>query len=430
MGKSTKVFLVLLRIVVGWHFMYEGLWKLNTDDAGQQYLTSRYFLQTATARLRDDLDGSAGSTEPAAAEARIDKWNDDIVAHFKGQNNALNAVQMKDLASICDEMKQRARDRWRLEDNGPIVPIDWANVHEQILKITDKPGDRFTALEYLQGSTGPLRPLFRAMVPDIEGLERLTTRSAQLRLDDRYSELLDHYGSFTNDQKLKLAAARDQLKKSIAATIADPAFQTRIADYKYGLERVREYERDARQPFSKERREAYRSRLDVIGAELLAFVNEPLVELTRQAQAIATTEQLERGPAPPPRTQTWLIDWVVKWGLTLIGFALIAGLFSQWVAAAAAAQLAMFYFAAPPLPGLPAATMGGHFLYIDRNFIEMIAALLLVTVPSGKWAGLDAWLDYFVVARLRAKRAHATEPAVPESPVPQEPASKPASAEA
>jgi uncharacterized membrane protein YphA (DoxX/SURF4 family) len=145
---------------------------------------------------------------------------------------------------------------------------------------------------------------------------------------------------------------------------------------------------------------------------LLAFVNEPMVELTRQAQTVATADQLNEGPAPRPRGQTWFIDWAVKWGLVAMGLGLILGLFSQVAAAAAALQLAMFYFAAPPLPGLPAATMGGHFNYIDRNLIEMIAALLLVTVPSGKWAGLDAWLDLWVYPRLCRK-----QPAPVEAPV-------------
>jgi hypothetical protein len=46
--------------------------------------------------------------------------------------------------------------------------------------------------------------------------------------------------------------------------------------------------------------------------------------------------------------------------------------------------------------------MGGHFLYIDRNLIEMIAAALLVTVPAGTWAGLDALL-YRCFSHLRVR---------------------------
>ena len=68
------------------------------------------------------------------------------------------------------------------------------------------------------------------------------------------------------------------------------------------------------------------------------------------------------------------------------------GLLTPWAAAAAAVQLAMFYFASPPWPGLPAATLAGHYLYIDRNLIELIAAGVIATTGTGRWAGLDAYL--------------------------------------
>lgn len=420
MHKATRVFLVLLRIAIGWHFLYEGIWKIESDGAGRQYLTSRYFLQASTGRLRDFFGAAQpGSLTIPAADARIDKWNEDIVAHFKGQNNALTGPQQKDLTALAHELKERAREAITTgEHYDGVVAMDWTTVHEQVLKIAEKPDEHFTALEYLQGSTGPFRGVFRAMVPDITGVERLTKASAHERIDERYEELVSHYKTFSPEQKIALAKTRDELKKSIAETLENPMFQARLADYKYGLKEVREYERGADQPFSKERLDAYRKRLDTIGAELLAFVNEPMVELTRQAQAVATADQLNEGPAPRPRGQTWFIDWAVKWGLVAMGLGLILGLFSQVAAAAAALQLAMFYFAAPPLPGLPAASMGGHFIYIDRNFIEMIAALLLVTVPSGKWAGLDAWLDLWVYPRLRRSQpAPADEPVAAVEPV-------------
>jgi uncharacterized membrane protein YphA (DoxX/SURF4 family) len=82
----------------------------------------------------------------------------------------------------------------------------------------------------------------------------------------------------------------------------------------------------------------------------------------------------------------------VKWGLTAIGLCLLLGLFTPVAALAAAAQLAMFYFASPPWPGLPAALMGGHYLYVDRNLIELVAVLVVAAVPAGQWAGLDFWL--------------------------------------
>jgi hypothetical protein len=53
------------------------------------------------------------------------------------------------------------------------------------------------------------------------------------------------------------------------------------------------------------------------------------------------------------------------------------GLFTPYAAIAAAGQLAMFYFASPPWPGLPAASLGGHYMFVDRNLIELVAALVI-----------------------------------------------------
>ena len=49
-----------------------------------------------------------------------------------------------------------------------------------------------------------------------------------------------------------------------------------------------------------------------------------------------------------------------------------------------------FYLASPPWPHLPAAAVGGHYLYVDRNLIELIAVLLIATAGTGRWLGLDA----------------------------------------
>ena len=86
------------------------------------------------------------------------------------------------------------------------------------------------------------------------------------------------------------------------------------------------------------------------------------------------------------------IDRSIRWGLTAIGLCLMLGLFTPVAATAAALQLAMFYFASPPWPGLPAATLGGHYLYVDRNLIELIAAGVIATTGTGRWSGLDAYL--------------------------------------
>lgn len=393
MNTATKVLLVLLRILIGWHFLYEGVWKIASDTgAGQQY-TSRYFLQASVARLRDSL---AARPAPAAVLA----WEDEVIKYFKGQGNPLSEEQKARLASVGDRL---------LDGDG--FGLDWTFLHEDVLKLAaDKDGRQyFTAEDYLRGATGPFRPVFRSLVGDVDGLSRLTNESARAAIDARYDQVIDHFNSrgypLSFEQRTKLAAVRDRLKFSIAATLDEPGFRSRLADYRMLLVRVRADAGRVTAPFSEERLTADRKRLDTIAAELLAFVNEPLIELSNQAQALETAEQMQAGPPPHPAAPTALVDWGIKAGLTAIGLCLMVGLFTPLAAAAAALQLAVFYFASPPWPGLPAATMGGHYLYVDRNLIELIAALALVTVPTGRWAGLDFYLDRF----RRLRRNHVTE---------------------
>jgi uncharacterized membrane protein YphA (DoxX/SURF4 family) len=408
----SKAFLIALRIAVGWHFLYEGLWKIDSDTGATSYATSWYTLQSSVGRLRDYFERSpAGEVKLEPALARADAWHDEIVKAFKARNKALAEDQKARLAELRDKVKLAAAEAARGEIRGDqTINFDWTFVRDEVLKIAaEQEGERFTALPYLQASAGPFRPLFRALVHDIDGVERLTVASAQAGLDERYRQVLRHYASagkpFTAGQQARLAQARDALKISIAATLNDPGFRARLADYQLMRNRAAADPSRVSAPFTRERLAEDRGKLDGIAGELLGFVNEPLAELAVQAQTLATVDQLGAGPLPRPGDPSGWIDRTIQWGLAAIGVCLLLGLFTPVAAVAAAAQLAMFYFASPPWPGLPAATLGGHYLYVDRNLIEMIAALVIATTGTGRWAGLDAYLYRYAAARLRRSPA-------------------------
>jgi uncharacterized membrane protein YphA (DoxX/SURF4 family) len=411
MNRWSKAFLIALRIVVGWHFLYEGLWKIDSDTGSTSYATSWYTLHSKVGRLRDDFARTPPDPRNLdQALARVDAWYDDIVKSFKARR-ALAEDQTARLAGLRDKVKLAAAAAARGEaGTADVVNFDWEYVRDEVLRIAaEQAGERFTSLPYLQASTGPFRPLYRALVPDMDGLGRLKAASAQGSLDQRYREILSHFQSvgkpFSPEQEAKLAAVRDSLKTAIATTLNDPSFRSRLDDYKQMRERVREDASRANTPFTKERQDADRQKLDVIASELLGFVNEPLAELAVQTQNIATVEQLGVGPLPRPGDPAVWIDRLIRYGLTAIGGCLLLGLFTPVAAVAAAGQLAMFYFASPPWPGLPAAMLGGHYLYVDRNLIELIAVCVVATTPTGRWAGLDAYVPRLVAAmRRRAVR--------------------------
>jgi uncharacterized membrane protein YphA (DoxX/SURF4 family) len=300
-----------------------------------------------------------------------DAWYDEVIRQFKARNEALTEEQKGKLAVLRDKIKVAGK-----------AEFDWAYVKEYLAITAPPEGERFTALPFLQQSAGPFRPVFRALVRDIDGLDRLTLTSAQASLDARYEEIATHY-EFTAEQRAKLGQTRDAIKTAFVKTWNDPEAQARIADYKLMRRRVASVP-EAGAPYHAERMAEDRKKLDTIAGELLAMANEPGAELAYQAYSIATVAQMGNGPVPRPKTPVDWVDSAIKYALVAIGACLMLGVFTRWAAIAAAGQLLVFYLASPPWPGMPGATMGGHYLYVDRNLIELIAAGTIAALAGGR----------------------------------------------
>ena len=395
MNQWTRAALIALRIVVGWHFLYEGLWKIDSDTGATAYTTARYTLQANTARLHDyfsQLPAEGWKLEPALAQ--VDAWHDGIVKAFAA-NRQLDDAQKARLAVLRDKVKLTAIAAAQgTADTADVVNFDWPYVHEEVLRVAGEPeGDRFSSLGYLQSSAGPFRPLFRSLVPDLAGFDRLTAESVSGRIDRRYAEIVDHFASagkpLTAEQQKRLATARDSIKASAVAIVSDPRFQARLADYKAMAERTASDQSRLDARYSHERLAADRKKLDLIATEMLAVVNEPLSELAVHMHQIVTADQLAAGPLPRPNDPSLWVNRSIKVSLIGIGVCLLLGVFTRVAGLAAAAQLAMFYLASPPWPGLPAAMLGGHYLFVDRNLIELAAALVIAATAAH--TSLLAW---------------------------------------
>ena len=66
MNWSTKLFLVLLQLAIGWHFLYEGLWKIKAEKTW----SSRPYLSAANGPTGPAMRWSAG--DPAVTREGID----------------------------------------------------------------------------------------------------------------------------------------------------------------------------------------------------------------------------------------------------------------------------------------------------------------------------------------------------------------------
>jgi len=85
-----------------------------------------------------------------------------------------------------------------------------------------------------------------------------------------------------------------------------------------------------------------------------------------------------------------IADFLVIWGLILIGLALFLGLFDRIAALAGMFLIALFWLANPPLTmldfGLP---REGNYLIVDKNLVEFFALLVLRLLPTGSYLGLQ-----------------------------------------
>ncbi len=89
-------------------------------------------------------------------------------------------------------------------------------------------------------------------------------------------------------------------------------------------------------------------------------------------------------------TGMWIIDAANAYGLTLIGLALILGLFTRLASWSGVVMLLMYYLAYPPFGGYSYGALSeGNYLIVNKNLVEMFALILLAMTQSGQFFGLD-----------------------------------------
>jgi thiosulfate dehydrogenase [quinone] large subunit len=96
-------------------------------------------------------------------------------------------------------------------------------------------------------------------------------------------------------------------------------------------------------------------------------------------------------------TLLWLSDLTTIWGLMILGFFLMIGLFTRFSAVLGAGLLFMIYVAVPPLDysGFVYSTNQGSELYVDKTLIEVIALIVTASFDTGRILGLDILVRYW-----------------------------------
>jgi uncharacterized membrane protein YphA (DoxX/SURF4 family) len=301
-------------------------------------------------------------------------------------------------------------------------------LYEGLWKI--KHAGEFSAEPFLTQAKGPLAPLFYAMIDDIDGRGRLadalqveTEKGKRVvkcpALDARWDSLrqkfVDYYrpGAAADEATERNYAELTKQAQGICNKYCSEARQYLTDDekdidaYLAALDRFQQDpERSQGAPFQKKRRW---DRMQELRREAAGWIKE--LE-GREADYVSDLSSLldpqRRGQAPGnwnplAWSRTEQINFAVTYGLTAIGVCLLLGLCTRLAALGGAAFMCFVVLSQWAFPGTypPDPPMIGHALLINKDFIEMLALLLLATTSVGRWGGLD----YFVCRCCRRCRA-------------------------
>jgi uncharacterized membrane protein YphA (DoxX/SURF4 family) len=351
MNGLTRFFLVLLRFAIGWHFLFEGLDKIQSVDVGRTETnrpwTSKGYLRESSGPLADYFHRQAGGTDEGALAILM-------VQPMKPGEDPARVPAKQRISPVLDQAWndyfQRFAEHYQLE--GQQLELAKGKLDQA----------KEQAVRWLRGETGVREvdrnygPLAAVKIKETPAQRVQEYRQKVQELHDIMSEKLPAFG-------------RDVEKQHLAALKAD-------------VNRTR--------------------------SELLADLEKPMQETL---QGVLTEGQKKLGPVPIPVARHWWtqdrlawIDAITRYGLTAVGACLLLGVFTRTACLAGAAFLLLFYLAMPSLPWLPeSARAEGHYVFVNKNIIEMLALLALATTRSGRWAGLDGLVYCLAPWRWRTK---------------------------
>ena len=300
------------------------------------------------------------------------------------------------------------------------LAIGWHFLYEGTQKILSTPwgkasvlgrtlpppdGPPFTSEGYLRNASGPFAPRFRAL-GDVEGRRALDPAEIKADRSAEVDRFVLRY-KLDDAEKAKAAEALAALERSVDDWFQSADNRDRVKKYLDGLDAIAAIERKPDPlSFEVEEARARRRSIDADRKDLVKEVDALTWAFRDDLVKVAGPDRLKAaGDYQPPPSQIQAIDLMTMWGLTAIGLCLMLGLFTPLAAVGGAAYLLNFYLSMPPWPGLPEGITEGHYLYVNKNLIEMLACLALAATPSGLWIGLDAVLFGWIGRGRRRREA-------------------------
>ncbi|QDT53744.1 DoxX [Caulifigura coniformis] len=419
---AAVILIVLLRLSIGWQFLYEGLWKYD-QLKGPNPWSAEGYLKAAQGPFRDHFRNMTGDPDDLGwfdfdtVNNRWTRWRDTFVAHY-GLNEKQVAtldqlltgpkdyrVSLPQLPPKVAELDRFVRDELR---SGPKLSYDAARKQLVLDASTPLKPDETTLLlaasdlkRNEQGELvakenapeGALNDVSRAWYLAIETLD-----SQASKLPYRSKLLAQLKG---DPDKVGVIAKADQRYAPVMGTersdgkTVEMIKYGEIQEYKDMLAAYKAAEKKAKTDFELAHLEATWAKIQAKRTGLAGPIKALEKSLKDDATKMLTREQLGRGPAPREVTPLTKASDMAMWSLLILGPLLLVGLCTRLAAVAGAAMLLSFYLVVPPWPGVPQPPGPEHSFIVNKNLIEVIALLAIAFMPTGSWFGLDGifrWL--------------------------------------
>jgi len=400
------VLLVLLRISIGWHLMYEGLWKLSTQQTSTPWTAAGY-LKNSTGPMRPVFRAMTGDPDDLnwldydKMDQKWQVWRQQFVAHYH-----LSESQKEDFDLQMDGDETYGARLDALPPGFDLAKVDgvnkeaiWFDAESKMLVVSGKlhllpvEHDRLLAAAKKVAEANP--DAAKSVDQFAAALSRVYKASSKLSNNEQLVALLkgdpERVGVII--QVNSAAKSEDGEQTPVLVQVGEVEY------YKELIERFNKNYAKARTKSEWDHVEKQWKDLQDLRRKLVSPVQALQKDMEAEAETLLTNEQLATGPLPEPADPVRQIDWRTMWGLTIFGLLLMVGLFTRLSALGGAALLSLFYLAMPPWPGVQEIPSIEHNLFVNKVFVEMLALLAIAAMPSGKWFGIDAAISALLTRR-------------------------------
>jgi uncharacterized membrane protein YphA (DoxX/SURF4 family) len=345
MNKLTALFLLLLRLAIGWHFFAEGFHKLDVS----------------------------GHVPPVTVVGKSKPFSS--AAYFREGAGPLAKVIRQEVGDPDDEvLKLLTPERGGSRNAPPLLHQAWGDYVHQFCDYYNLNDERRKKADAALTKT------------EDAAVERLT----RTKVDEK------NFKAKTQEGRLPVPVRLEQYKQKLEE-LSEPK-HSHLVSIGSDAESVRLHNIKA---------ELLRLRVGLLN-DLDEYTQDLRKELDKIPTAEQKKEAESKGKPPQPQLpagentkQKW-IDLATMYGLTILGACLMLGLFTRLSCLLAAGFLVMTYLIHPPFPWLPSAPNNeGYYLFVNKNVIECLALLALATTTSGRWLGLDALIHWMLFGGRR-----------------------------